>query len=539
MDWGGLFAPQILERGYDYFEEGLVEGFKKTKTKITAKVWGSEEYDVSIKIKNDTVVGAECDCPYAVDGKYCKHMAAVLYFNEEHQQEDDPSVNELVSKASEKDVRDFLTKVLKNDTRLRTLFQSLVEPDNGDLKSYQQSVDAIIAEYADPSGFIDYYRADRFESDMYHFIVDGVQLLIEDEDLKLAFSVINYVVKKLNYLDIDDSSGCIMRLAEECEYVWEQVIDQADLTFKKKMFAWFQENYDILSVFTDTFDSILSSNFDEKEFLKKKLVWSDKKFHDSQENGHSDYDASKWGVYHVQIMKKLNLPDDEIEEFCLDNDNYSDIRNLYIDSCIAKKDYQAAIDSLIKGKEQSKRLPGVMEKFSIKLKDIYKNQHRTEDYLNEMWEILTKYYSINIDIYREYKQQFSDDEWVKQREKLFSKVQNGQDLERLYIEEGLYDRLLKLVLGESGLHGVKLYEQRLKKRYPKQVLHKYETEIQIMASHAGSRGHYREIVRTLNHMATLTNGYEAAVEMISEWKTKYANRPAMMDELRGFDQRIY
>jgi len=233
------------------------------------------------------------------------------------------------------------------------------------------------------------------------------------------------------------------------------------------------------------------------------------------------------------------LPDDEIEEFCLENNKYSDIRNLYIDSCIAKKDYQAAIDSLIKGKEQTKRLPGVMEKFSIKLKDIYKNQHRTEDYLNEMWEILTEYYSIDIDVYREYKQQFSVDEWVKQREKLFSKVQDGRDLERLYIEEGLYDRLLKLVLGESGLYGVKRYEQRLKKRYSKQVLHKYETEIQIMASHSGSRGHYREIVRTLNHMATLNNGYEAAVEMISEWKTKYANRPAMMDELRGFDQRIY
>lgn len=300
MDWKGLFAPQILERGYDYFEEGLVEEFLETETEITAEVWGSEEYFVSIKIKDDAVIGAECDCPYATDGKYCKHMAAVLYFNEEHQQEDDlpddPSVDELISNASEKDVRNFLTKVLKGDTRLRTLFQSLVEPDNGDLKSYQQSVDAIIAEYADPSGFIDYYRADRFESDMYHFIVDGVQPLIEDEDLKLVFSVINYVVKKLNYLDIDDSNGCIMRLVEECEYVWEQVIDQADLIFKRKMFAWFQENYDILTVFTDTFDHVLSSNFDEKEFLKKKLVWSDKKFHDSQKDKYSDYKASKGSV---------------------------------------------------------------------------------------------------------------------------------------------------------------------------------------------------------------------------------------------------
>jgi len=400
MDWEELFAPQILNRGYDYFEHGFVEDFKKTKTKITATVWGSDAYDVSIKIKNDTVVDANCDCPYADDGKYCKHMAAVLYFNDEPNKFKNPSVNELVSKASEKDVRDFLIKVLKSDTRLHTIFQSIVAPDKGDFSSYQQAVDAIIAEYADQSGFIDYYAMDKFEAAMYDFIVDGVQLLVDNGDLKLAFAVINYVVEELNYASIDDSNGGIMRLGEECEQVWKQVIDQADLTFKRKMFAWFQENRDILRNFTDTFDKVLLSNFDEKEFLKKKLVWTDKKFHDSKEDGYSDSKASKWGVYHVQIMQKMNLPDDEIDEFCLENDNYPDIRNLYIDRCIAQKKYRAAIDSLIKGKEQPRILDGVIEGFSIKLKDVYKVQHRTEDYLNEMWEILTKYYSIDLDVYR-------------------------------------------------------------------------------------------------------------------------------------------
>ncbi|MFC6176230.1 hypothetical protein ACFQAV_05230 [Companilactobacillus huachuanensis] len=40
-------------------------------------------------------------------------------------------------------------------------------------------------------------------------------------------------------------------------------------------------------------------------------------------------------------------------------------------------------------------------------------------------------------------------------------------------------------------------------------------------------------------MATLDNGYESAVKIISGWKTKYANRPAMMEELKGFDRKIY
>ena len=46
---------------------------------ISATVSGTELYEVEIFLDHDEVYDMDCDCPYAEDGNYCKHMAAVLY----------------------------------------------------------------------------------------------------------------------------------------------------------------------------------------------------------------------------------------------------------------------------------------------------------------------------------------------------------------------------------------------------------------------------------------------------------------------------
>ncbi|GEO64375.1 SWIM zinc finger family protein [Companilactobacillus nantensis] len=540
MDWENLFQPQILERGYDYFDQGLVEDFKQTKTKITAKVFGSEVYDVKIKLRNGEIADASCDCPYAQDGKYCKHMVAVLVFTDNSSEAQGSAADVLVEKASNKQVRDFLSAVLNNDAHLRDLFQSLITPQfDDDLTRYKKQINGLIAQNADRDGFIDYRAADYFERDMSDFIVDNALNLANHQEFDLAFDVLGYVAVKLNSLDIDDSSGGLMRLAECCDDMWFHLLEEASPDLEKRMFTWFLNQYDKLPIFEDIFDGLLLSEFNEKVFLKKKLVWSEKKFYDSKTSS-SSYEISKWAVYHVQIMKKLNLPITEINQFCLENDNYSDVRMLYINTCIQQKNYQEAIKSLIDGKEHFKKWPGIVATFSNKLKDVYQVAGQTDNYLNEMWLILTEYSPADIGVYREYKQQFTVAEWKPQCGKLFAVLTKQKtNMNRLYVEEKLWNQLLAAVLKSNGLYEMERYEGILKEKYPKEVLQKYEAEVQHLASRSGSRGHYRNIVRILNHMATLNGGYDLAVKIISDWQSKYEKRPAMLDELRGFNQRIY
>ena len=76
-------TEEAREYGLNYYEEGYVTSLEQTLTGYTAVVEGTDDYDVEIEIRDDQVYDMTCTCPYAADGNYCKHMAAVLYEIEE------------------------------------------------------------------------------------------------------------------------------------------------------------------------------------------------------------------------------------------------------------------------------------------------------------------------------------------------------------------------------------------------------------------------------------------------------------------------
>ena len=78
-DWKVLFSKTILGRGKKYAQEGAVEKLMKEGDRLRAIVTGTENYLVEISLRNGMPVTMDCTCPYASDGKNCKHMAAVLF----------------------------------------------------------------------------------------------------------------------------------------------------------------------------------------------------------------------------------------------------------------------------------------------------------------------------------------------------------------------------------------------------------------------------------------------------------------------------
>ena len=79
MNWKRRFGNIILERGKGYYQHGHVQDLSYEDHVYKARVVGDASYHVEIKIRDDELVYAKCSCPYAASGKYCKHMAAVLY----------------------------------------------------------------------------------------------------------------------------------------------------------------------------------------------------------------------------------------------------------------------------------------------------------------------------------------------------------------------------------------------------------------------------------------------------------------------------
>ena len=145
-NWKKLFSKTILDRGYGYFPEGAVENISKEDDVISATVSGTQLYEVEIYLDNGEVSDMECDCPYAEDGNYCKHMAAVLYELENVRSDENPVVKEdstdMVNAADEAVVKAFLAEILKNDEKLKQRFLLKVSKPKTSVGAYKKLIDA-------------------------------------------------------------------------------------------------------------------------------------------------------------------------------------------------------------------------------------------------------------------------------------------------------------------------------------------------------------------------------------------------------------
>jgi uncharacterized Zn finger protein len=62
-------------RGKRYFEQGRVKALNESEGVVTARVRGSEWYDVELRVASGRLRG-ECSCPVGRDGLFCKHCVA-------------------------------------------------------------------------------------------------------------------------------------------------------------------------------------------------------------------------------------------------------------------------------------------------------------------------------------------------------------------------------------------------------------------------------------------------------------------------------
>lgn len=138
-------------------------------------------------------------------------------------------------------------------------------------------------------------------------------------------------------------------------------------------------------------------------------------------------------------------------------------------------------------------------------------------------------HNFTIDEYRELKKLFSENEWIEKREEIIGKA-GKEHLPKIFNEEKMYDRLLESVKG-SYISTLMTYDSVLGKLYPKEILEMYEKYLNSCAKRTADRKTYQSWVRTLERMKGFKGGKAAVERIISEWRTMYRNRPAMLDEL--------
>lgn len=573
MNWQKLFASHILERGYDYYCDGAVENIEIGRDDIRADVVGTEDYEVEISLNDGKVTDMYCSCPYAAGGNNCKHMAAVLYewtadiMDEDETEDTDnedmdndadaesmdlfepavtvcdykkksAAVEKLVTSAERDIVQAFLVSVLAEDKKLLLRFRNMVNKcaTKEDVEDYFEQIDEIADRYLGRDHFINYYQAYDFMLELEEIIDKDVRRMIDNGSHISAFHVMNHIFVLLGNVDMDDSGGETSMLAEQIYQLWLELLTKVNAQDKRKMFIWFTTHMDgsVIDYLEEYIEQIIMEEFKEPEYEQDKLSFMEEMIEkaEKKDSGWSrDYAVGKWTVTYLKTLEEKNAPEDQLEEICKKYWNNSGVRRYYIDRYFEKKEYDRVLQVLDESIELDKAYRGQVLEYIQKKKEIYRLQGNKSAYIEQLWKLVLEQSAGDLDIYKELKAQYSEKEWLIKREELFKKLPPNAHIDRLYKEEKLYDRLLAYVLKSSGLYAVQSYENVLKKEYPKQILSKYQGEVNKMASCTGNRKHYADLVALLRRMKRIKGGSEIVETIVEEWKIKYRNRPAMMDEL--------
>jgi|CXWL01.1.fsa_nt_gi uncharacterized Zn finger protein len=213
-------GDKYFARGEEYFEQELVDRLRVMPGVITAKVQGTEKYEVRIALA-DGRLEFDCTCPLADEGTVCKHCVAVGLAWIDERGASDNYTREL------EDVRRHLLD-LDKQALVKIVMDEAAESDGlfeklslaarrdapGDFAStFRKAIDRSMRTY----GFVDYYSMRGFTRGLED-VIGELSSAIATHPLECV-GVLEYflaaVEKKLH--SVDDSGGYVRPIIERLE----------------------------------------------------------------------------------------------------------------------------------------------------------------------------------------------------------------------------------------------------------------------------------------------------------------------------------
>lgn len=523
--WQDWFSNTILLRGYEYYESGRVTKIDKTISGYSAIVEGSMSYNVEIEMTGDDFADANCSCPYASDGKYCKHEAAVLYSIMEMKIENDsPSFNDIdaeldkiINNMDEKDVRDLLFSIAKNNSSVRK--KIYLDYDASVSENLMKDIKKSAGKYIRGlNKKYNYYNEDRLWSittEFIHFISEEIEeLLYKKKCCYEVFCLSFDIYKEIPFGDLTDLD-CSIYLENSLRDLMSEAYNLSNDRVKAE----------IVKIAKDKMDTY----YILKEFLiytVKDRVIAEKEL---QRLKSKTYKA-EWEIPYYQIislMEILEYSEDEIISYMKENSDVWGIRKRLVHRLYSNGRWRECIDLIL----SSKDMYGTYDEEIELLKKIYREHNMIDElksYLINNVKTCTQYNLSNI---KELEKILDKKEW----EELCSSLKNLHSLDSIrstflvYIEdwESLMDYMEK-----SENHWHEDYYEKLASLYPDRVVAVYEKRAKTVEKYMGNRDEYSLYAYWLDRMRITKSGKDQARKMAEDVKIEYPRHRALHDELR-------
>lgn len=559
-EWEKDFEPHILERGWQYARSGAVQYITRKKDVIEAVVEGSEYYKVKINYDGHYVLNAYCSCPYAADGNYCKHMAAVLYeidndgkdgyeFGETDYEEvvsdgDTPiSIDELISKAD----RSLLERILMNlaagdeqtESRIRVMLAGV--SDSADIEELEREIDNIFYAYSDRGGYINYHSAMDFCDDLISYLESKSNQLFDNDQYYDAFELAKYAYIELGNCDIDDD-GEIAMISDICYKIWQRAVSDSSDEERVLIKNWFQQHSDdgtVVDYMEDTLQDFLRYELASKDELKEEIEHLDKLIEESGESGKCNSVFSSHYGYAIEaielrmiLMKRLGASEEEIDRYRRKHMNFQSVRKYYLKKAQEEDDAEEEIRLLKQGKKLDSESAYLVHSYSQRLIELYHEQKDYQQEKTERREDFLAYQLSTMEEFRSYRKMCSDDEWEKEKTVLIKSRSDTARQCELLAEERMKPDLFELIFEQKNrLNYLNKYGFLLAEEYSGPILQEYFSYVSNIAEHARNRSAYDELIRYLKRMQQYAGGREIVQNLCKTWILKYPTRKVMVQEL--------
>ena len=552
-----LDKKQIL-KGQDYFMDAAVDDLTEQKPGYwQAEVTGMEIYHVKVQLNDTEVISTGCDCPH--DDPFCKHVVAVLFALQDELDimEDEKtttqkkkttakkkqtSVDELLKKVNEDDLKKFVKEAVQKNKDFRNLFMLRFQYAN-EADGYDKYAAMIIsnAKAYTRRGFIEYGDSTKALKAAID-IADEAGASLEKGNYRVVFDASRAIIKEVQELIhyMDDSNGlagdCIER-SFSCLY--EMAID-ADVPalLRNEIFEYaFTESdkphYRDFGLDHQMLELLVAAATDSEQ-LQQTL----QKIEEQLDLTESEYRQKELLDAKIELLKKSGK-EKEALQIVSDNVQHREFREELIKKCIAQKNYA-----------QAKKYAA--EAFEIEKKKEWRgNTFRWEEWLLTIAitegdiPTIRKYSKqfyfdqFNQKHYNIYKKTFTEGDWAAECNKWIDWfIHKGQitipqlyALANIYIAEKYFDRLLVLLQKNPHYEFAQQCSPFLKHTYEKELVEIYRVALLNYAQDNTGRNYYAELRKRLKEVQKLPSGKPLVKELVDYFLRMYKNRPAMIDEL--------
>lgn len=550
-----VIDEKILDRGLKYFQSGAVDELEELEPGYyEAKVQGSEEYTVRLRVKGEVVTEHTCDCPYDL-GAVCKHVVAVIFFMKQENLDLPKSKKKDTKRAKGTTVADKVGIVLKalsseelqrfireqcvRDSDFRQVFLNAHAQltNDGTHASYLKQVKGIIDRGSDRYGYIDWRAANGVADDLDK-LNDQAKRYVQEGALEAALPIATAMLEGTAAVmeQADDSDGGISGNTDEAVALLAEIAAASPPeALRKQLLAYCMDK-----VGRKTFDGY--DWHDDLLCIAAQLAKDEREgapvLHLLHHASEAEYSGSGPRNAALELTRRLRGE----EEAALLETSYlkhTDVREAAIAKALARKDFALARTLAVDGQKLNKAGRQVHQHFWTEhLLRIAQAEKDTGEVLRLARILVVGGHRGGLDEFKLLKKHTVPNEWPEFIEALLTDIRASKDWQKTSLLAGIlaneerWAELLELVKQETHWHGLQdEYEKPLGKIFPLEMAAMLGKRADLSArKDPPKRNDYVEAVQLLRRMNKMGE-HPQAEALAATWRQKLPRRRGLMEEL--------